>query len=201
LDAARRPDYPASTMPASGPSLTVPRILWGALLVSTALFLGVLAWSQHSGATAASPEQPMMFPAMSAAALMVAAMSFVVPRMIHHNALRAAKLPVEEVDDPDAVGMFRSAAAKQRVFADPKRARSLALAIYMTPFILGMALGEAISLFGFILGFNGSALLHVVPFWILCWLLFALRFPTEARALRPLETVYDATLSPRGPIA
>lgn len=46
--------------------------------------------------------------------------------------------------------------------------------------IVGMALCEAISLLGFILGFLGAPPLHVAPFFAAGLLLALIRFPSEA---------------------
>jgi hypothetical protein len=57
------------------------------------------------------------------------------------------------------------------------------LAAYQTAAILGLALTEAVALFGFVLGFLGFAPTSFGPFFGAAWVVFVLRFP---RATHPL---------------
>lgn len=172
----------------------VPRILWGALLSATVIFLGVLFWQRRAGVLPAAPEDPMFLLTFAVAALSASSMSVVMPLMFRRKALLAANLAVEEIDDTGAIGMFRQSAPKVRVFSDAQKARAIALATYQTSLILGMAMAESVALFGFVLGFLGFAPLQVLPFWIVAWLLMLSRFPNDKAIDEPLEKVYDARL-------
>jgi hypothetical protein len=54
---------------------------------------------------------------------------------------------------------------------------------FQTAAILGLALTEAVALFGFVLGYLGFAPIMFMPFFVVAWLIFILRFP---RATHPL---------------
>jgi hypothetical protein len=171
--------------------MRVVRILWAALFASTATFIVVLFLVP----VADEPAPPILLPIFAALAISLAVISVLFPRYAHRLALLRGEFPVEEVDDPDAIGMFRASAPKKRIFAEPERTRERAFFCYQTPFILGMALSEAIAMFGFVLGFLGFPLPHVLPFWAVAWILFAWRFPTERKVFEPLETSYKAKLT------
>jgi F0F1-type ATP synthase membrane subunit c/vacuolar-type H+-ATPase subunit K len=53
--------------------------------------------------------------------------------------------------------------------------------LYVTSFILAMALAEAVAIYGMILGFKGAPPMVVVPFFVATWILMLIRFPTEAK--------------------
>ena len=182
-----------SKTPLESARMMVPRILWGALFTSTCLFIAVLLFQQQSGLLPTDPTDPIMLPAFAVVALGIAVASVLFPRHLHRTSLELAKLEVvTEVDERGGGVLFRDAAPTIRVFADQDTARRSAFVKFHTPFILGMALSESIALFGFVLGMLGFPLLHVLPFWIVCWALMIVRFPTLKRVLGPLEKVQHA---------
>jgi hypothetical protein len=140
------------------PQLFTPRILWAALLLSQAMYVGLLSFP---GLRPMPTDPPDMIIAwgVGAAAVMVAIASFAVPALIRRSA--AAAPPV----DPHS----------------GRSARQQAFGAALTPFILSMALSEAISIFGFILGWLGHSAFVWAPFITAGMLLSAWRFPTEAR--------------------
>lgn len=171
------------------PALKIPRILWAALLVATAIFLVVV-----QVAPAPAPEPIPMLPAVLAVvALADAVASFLIPAMALRKALGAARVEVVEqaVADPNSVIPYRDA-PKRRVFADANAATRAAVMAFQTPFILSLALSESIALFGFILGYLGHSKPVYLPFFVLSWILFLLRFPTRERVLGPLERAKGA---------
>lgn len=175
--------------------LRVVRILWGALFSSTCMFIVVLLIQQRADALPTEPVTPLMLPVLGAVALGIAVLSVVFPRQMFHASLKLAKLEViTQVDEGEGPALFRDAAPTIRVFAKPDEARTMVFPKYQTAFILGMALSEAVALFGLVLGMQGVPLLHVLPFWVVCWALMIMRFPTPKRIFGPLEKVHDAVL-------
>jgi hypothetical protein len=174
--------------------IQVPRILWGALLSATVVFLVIIVFQKQGGHVPVTPQNAVMLPVFAAVAVIVSTISLLMPRQLHMQALKAAKFEVTSEADPEAVGMFRDAAPGIRVFANPTAVAKRAVVLYHTPLILGLALSEAVSLFGFILGMLGFELLHILPFWLMSWALIAIRFPTEKSVIGPAEKAYDAVL-------
>jgi hypothetical protein len=171
------------------------RIIWGAISFSPALLLLVLHLTRRAGQAPATAPEPTLFYAIAATAVSVAGASAFLPRLLRGQTLAGARLEVvEQVDERDAVGMFRQSAPKIRVFADPTLARARAFGAFQVALIIGLALGEAVALFGFVLGFLGFPLPQVLPFWAVAWLLMLPRFPTAKAAIAPLEERYDAKL-------
>jgi hypothetical protein len=173
------------------PSLVTARILWGALLLSTVLFLVVLLVIRPDPPEA---PQPMLLPVLALAAVASAAFSEIVPRMNYRQAARNVKLETEDeaIADPnrhasDVLPFRETTTVMRKVAKDPKAARQRAFMIYQTAFILKMALAESIALYGFILHFLGFPLTVALPFFVVCWILMLVRFPTLEKALAPLE--------------
>ncbi|GMV17496.1 MAG: hypothetical protein HS104_00135 [Polyangiaceae bacterium] len=171
------------------PRLLTPRILWGALLASTVLFLVVLFVQPHPPSIAT----PILAPALGAVAIGLAIFSFVLPMQQQRTVLQQAKVEITEAPDPNASGVipYRDA-PKRRVFADPKAAENTAFVNYQTSLILGCALSEAIAIFGFMLGFLGHPPVVFLPFFVASWVLIGVRFPTLARVRGPLEKAKGA---------
>lgn len=172
--------------------MLTPRILWGALITSTFVYLYVL---QVAAPEDADPE-PMMLPALGVAALVAGVLSVFLPAYLHGRGAMAAELEVEEVPDPDASVMFRDQTPTVRRFAKPDAVVSKGMALYMTPLILGMALGEAVAIFGFVLGVLGFELPMILPFFVASWVLMGLRFPRWSSVLGPLERAQKARFVP-----
>jgi hypothetical protein len=191
LFAPERPRDDDRRVTSDAQRLLTPRILWGAISVTPALFLFVLFMTRAQRPPV--PAEPTMFYALGGVAAAVAVASLVLPRFLYKQGVGPTKSKVvEQVDERDAPGMFRQSAPMVRVFADPVAARSRAFGVYQTTFILGMALSEAVVLFGFVLGFLGFPLPHVLPFWGVGWLLMLTRFPTVGAVIGPFERLHDA---------
>lgn len=173
--------------------LRIPRILWAALLGSTVLFFGMLFVVPDPNQP---PPDPVMLPALAGAAVMSLVMSIVLPMTQLKQAVAKASFDITEEADTSASDVipFRDA-AKRRVFAKPDAARRVMLMRWQTPFILGMALSESVSLFGFVLGFLGFPIPVVVPFFVVCWISMLARFPTPARVFGPFEAAAGAKLA------
>jgi hypothetical protein len=108
----------------------------------------------------------------------------------------ASKLEVEEVPDPDASVMFRDQTPTVRRFAKPDAVVSKGMAIYMSPLILGLALGEAVAIFGLVLGLVGFELPMILPFFVASWVLMGVRFPRWSSVIGPLERAHEARFVP-----
>lgn len=169
--------------------LMTARILWGALLASTVMFLVVLQFAKNP-----DPELiPLMPPLLGLVALGVAVVSVALPSYQVKTVLGKSDVAVTEEADPNASGIipYRDA-PKRRVFARPEQAEITAFMAYQPALILGCALSESVALFGFVLGFLGHSPAIYLPFFAVAWGLFAIRFPTRARVRAPLEKAKDA---------
>ena len=175
--------------------MMVPRILWGALFVTTVIYLGVLQFMARFGEIPAAPVEPLMPLAFGVVGLVVAAVSVLLPRHMYRQALQELQLEVvTQVDERGGAVLFRDAAPTIRVFKDPAAVVRSVMPRFFTPFILGMALAEAVALFGFTLAMMGLPLLHALPFWAVAWALMIVHFPAVRRILGPLESLYDVVL-------
>lgn len=172
--------------------MITPRILWGALLFSTLVYLVILQVIELPEAET----DPTMLTVLAVAGLSSAIISVVWPAFLQRQLAAASKLEVEEVPDPDAQAMFRDQIPTLRRFADPDAVVSKGAAIFFTPFILGMALAESVAIYGFVLGFLGFDLVTIIPFWVTAWALMLVRFPRWSDVLGPLEKAHDATFEP-----
>jgi len=174
------------------PKLSVLRILWIAMLLATAMYAG-LAFSGIFRPPAEPAERMMPF-VFGVMAIVLAVVSFALPRTIHANAARASTVEIREEAPPDGFSeRYREAMAKRRVFADPQAALGKAYFAFMTPFVLSIALSEAIALFGLVLAVLGFEKIIATPFFVAGALLIAIRFPTHAKITRAFEEAHGAS--------
>ena len=68
--------------------------------------------------------------------------------------------------------------------------------MYQTSLILGMAMAESVALMGFVLVYLGHPVIVGVPFFVVCWLLQATKFPTFKAVVAPVEAATKATFRP-----
>lgn len=151
--------------------MMTPRILWAALLFSQVMYVVLLVGGYLQ--VPPEPPQPILLTAISAVAMLVAALSVVLPRVLHAQAAR--RLAHQEPGLPDhgaAVVMRR------------------ALGLGFAPFVLSIALSEAVAIFGLVLGVIGFHLAQCAPFFAAGMMLTLIRFPTQGRFLRPIEDAY-----------
>lgn len=179
-------------------NLQTPRILWGALVSSNALYFGLLLYLNTADARRAGLHpDPTLALVFAPVALGLAVASVLLPARLHAAAARAAAVETRDDlrDDPlGATQGFRRPASSERVFADPAAARRAALQAFLAPFIVGMAMAESVSLFGLVLGFLGFGLAVVAPFFVVGAGLQATRYPTEAAVEGPFERAHGARL-------
>lgn len=172
------------------PMLRTMRILWAAQLAAAFVFLVVLLVMRSTGDLATEVE-PFMLPSIGGVALIVAVTSFILPAKLWASMAQRTKPAIEE-EVVEEEALFRQAPKTRRVFTKPQEARRTACGQWFTPFVLGMALGEAIAIFGLTLGLLGHGLLEVMPFFVVGWLLIALRLPRQRAIEAAFEKRHDA---------
>jgi hypothetical protein len=172
--------------------LRTQRILWGALLVSTLVYLGIGLGIELAPPT---PPPPAVLPlALAVAALGTAVMSLVVPERMARERLLALSLPVVERAAEET--MFADGVRQRRRFADPATALRRAQPVGQVALILELALAESIAIEGFLLLLLRFPAAIAAPFFLLAWALMLARFPTAARLGARLERAYSADLAP-----
>lgn len=166
--------------------LVTARVLWGGIVSSVGVFFVVLHVAEHPN----EPQNPAMFPLFGIAALSAAVASFLVPPRIHAETARTAGLETREAPNTTIPG---AASGTKRVFVDPDKARAAAWRLFNSPFILSLALSEAVALFGFAVGFTGFGEERALPFFAVALVLLGLRFPGANAAEKMLEKSLGAT--------
>ena len=159
--------------------LNTIRILWGALCASTLVLLGVIvvARLKHAG------PPPLVIP-LAAVALANAVVAVVLPRTQYRNFVRRKEFELAS----DVNGA--------RIFAHSSKVIEALLPMYQTALILGMAMAESVALMGFVLVYLGQPLIVGIPFFVVCWLVQATKFPTLESIIAPLEAATQATFRP-----
>ena len=144
------------------------RIVWAALLASQGIYAAILLGGVLEAPL--EPPDPIMLPALGCVALFVAAASMLLPRYF------LGQIP-------------RLLTERDRGLREHGQAALFARAIQFaaTPFIIGMALAEAVGIFGLVLGALGVPHLMALPFFALSVVLMLMKFPTERGVLEPLE--------------
>jgi hypothetical protein len=174
------------------PALKTTRILWFALFASTFIYMGVAYGVLPKNARA--PETPSMPFVFGGISLVLGVMSFLLPRMTYQQAAKTMNAKIEDEVVPNAFpDRYRQAMPKRAVFAEPNAAVGQAYACFNTPFILSLALSEAIALFGFVLSQMGFDKMISLPFFLAGAVLVAIRFPTQANVQRMFEQACGAT--------
>ena len=167
-------------------AMRVVLTLWGALTFSNVL-LGVLTVVVPSRMP--PPKDLTQVAILGALAVGVAIASFVVPARMQLQMARQARAEVAE-PEPMPGGMRGPAR-----FAQPEKAARAAMGLALTPFIMSMALSEAVSLLGLVVHMQGAAMTISTPFIVAGTLLAAIRFPTVARMVGPFERAHGATFA------
>ncbi len=171
--------------------LMVPRILWLSMLTSIVFYGGIL----FSGAVPPPPETPAIpLPMLLAIALSCAVASFLVPVFLHRSALAKVEFEVDELPLQEAPTGYRTAGTSYRRLSPS--VYDSAMRLYSAPFIVSLALSEAVALFGFIGAYTGQPIPYCLPFLGVGALLIAVRFPTWRAALAPIEKQTSAVAPP-----
>jgi len=172
--------------------LTTLRILWGAMLGSIGMYLVVLLLVRKQQSSGAAPT--VMIVVLAVISLGLTTASVVLPRHLFRKVVAKQDLPIKEEPLPGAFGQYREGSATQRVFAKPKKAFDRALTLYNTPFVLGCALGEAVAVFGFVLGFLGAPLEIAAVFFAVGAIAIGEKYPSIASITKQLEAAKDAKM-------
>lgn len=173
------------------------RTLWAALMGSVVL-LGVVCFVQSSQAHDNAPQQVMLV-GIGVSAVFEAVLSFLLPAKTLKTAFR--NFEAETVEQPasaDESAMFGGEPRMEKVFKHPGKAYKAALARYQAPFILSLALSEAVALNGVVLsslGFGSPVFLSFVAAGLV---LMAIRYPNEERIIALIEKGAGARFPVRG---
>lgn len=162
------------------------RILWGAVTFSSVL-MAVLAFAIPSKATI--PPDLMTQGVLYASALAVAIASFVVPA---RNYATAAGRQREETHPAEPTPDGRGSSAR---FAHPEQAARRASASFFTPFVISVALSDAVSNLGLALHMVGGSMIASTVLLAAGTLLCMLRFPSMARLTGPFERIQGASFA------
>lgn len=179
-----------------GELLRVPRILWAALVMSCVIYGGLIA----SGVLVQNREAPIvldltMVLVFAGCAVGSAVMSFVLPASILRQGLADAApgVTIEERADTESATLFRDAAPRVRMIAEPTKARAAFAVRFFTPFILSLALSEAVAVFGLAGHLAGFLTMPVALVFVgAAIVLQVLRFPSEARCVGITERAWNA---------
>ncbi|HEU4412325.1 MAG TPA: hypothetical protein VFS43_44190 [Polyangiaceae bacterium] len=172
--------------------LRVATILWFALLFASLLYPGILVSLRSTGLEPPPPDFALA-PAFYAVALVAAVMSFVLPRIKYAATLKPFASRVEAVAGGAAPWPgYRSKVEGERVLRLQAGDLRALVGGFVTALILALAMSEAVSLLGFVLGFLGFPAPVWAPLSAAGPLLIALRFPSERAVLGPLERAHGA---------
>lgn len=171
--------------------LGVLRVLWGALVSSMLIIVGVTVLVIEP----TSPPDPILLVGLGLTGATVAVVSLVWPRLFFLRLLATMNPKLTDVTDSTGSDVLPYRDTKRRrVFASPDAAARGALTRYQTVFILKMALAESVGIFGLVLCVLGHELTSVAPFFVVALALQLARFPRPASWERPLEAQFGASL-------
>lgn len=139
--------------------LMTMRILWGALLFSQFLFIAILAYLKTVLRMPPNPLLPVLTIGLGVLGIVVGVASHIVPRLPFRRIEATRPRPGDPNENDIALRML------------PKAQSSL---------ILGSALCESISLYGFMLGYLGAEWSIIAPFFAAGIVLQLSRFPSVA---------------------
>jgi hypothetical protein len=176
-----------------GARMQVLKILWGALTISIGMF-GVVLFVVRQNQAAQGVDNAMLA-GLGVAAVVEAVLSLTMPASMYRQALKNKTFDLKEEAFGDAAaGQNRDAVETHRVFAKPEKALALGILMYQTPFILGMALGEAVAINGLVLGFLGQPITVVVPFFVVSLGLALSRFPSTGGIIKQMQLAVGARM-------
>ena len=185
---ARLMDQPPIALAAR---MRTPRILWGAMLASVGIYAGlIVSGALGSGADA----DPLPLPLLLSLSVALAIASFVLPHVLHRQAIARAKFEIDERPMNVAPTNYRSASGRYRQLRSGVYAAALPL--FFTPFILSLALSEAVAVLGVAGASTGVSPMYCLPLLGVSALLIAVRFPTWSAVVGPIEKRHDAVAPP-----
>jgi hypothetical protein len=169
------------------------RVLWMGMMTSSVLFVVVLFIVRGNRGNMSQPN-PILPVVLGVIGVGMAVASYLVPRVWYRNILATKKVAIEEEAKPGAFGQYRQEGPTERVFAKPRDAFNQALRLYNTPFILSMALAEAISIDGLVVGMTGHPVAVALPFFLVGTGLIAEKFPSVSFITKQIERAHDAKM-------
>lgn len=169
--------------------LATMKVMWAAISFSTVLFLAV---GLGAAQVPDEPPETVMLFAFAGLSLGILAASQLVPKQVLIAALKAEKFEV--LEPPPEEHMFDDSPRRGRRFAAPDEVRRKLIHCAQRPFILGIALSEAIPIMGLVLMMIGFSLQHALGFFVVSWALLLSKFPRLSSFERVLEASYDAEL-------
>lgn len=163
-----------------------------AMVVASLLFL--LMITSHLARVPDGQQMPQHLPEMlGALAVGIAIISIVLPARTFDAALRSMDVTFEnEVGEP--IGSFRESAPRVLLIAKPHEAVLAAFTRFQQPFLMSLALAEAINLFGMMVGYYGEPPWAYAPFFALGLGLMMWRFPRLQTITSALERVKGAKI-------
>lgn len=162
-------------------------ILWLALMSSQLLFLVPLFVVPPPP----EPPDPMLPMAFGFVAIGVGVAALVVPKALFRKAVIAQRIPMVEAPDPEALPGFNKTV---KVPSDPEGAVRSLLQAFQVRTILGCALGEAVSLLGFVLRFLGFGWEVALPYFAVGIALTAVQMPSRSKLVAGIEDVIGVPL-------
>jgi hypothetical protein len=169
--------------------LWLARQVWISLVVSVLLFL---LWQILTQGPPRPAFHVTMAIGLAPVALAVAVLSVLLPARVLRLALREQSIPVTD-QRGESIGTFQESAPMLHVIADPEGAVLGAWPRYQSALIIGMALAEAVALFGLLLAYLGAPLAVWTPFFVVCFALMATKFPRLETLTRAIERATGAT--------
>lgn len=167
------------------PTLQTRLILWAALLFSTFIYLGVALTAAPPPSGPLSPMTPVVFVAVAVA---TAAISIFLPTKFEKEGLLRLKLATE------AAPSFGDYPGGTLLFSDSTAARRASGSVVMAPFIIRLALREAVATYGLVLAFMGYPLMWYIGFFVATWALMVVAVPRANADDALLEAAYGAKL-------
>lgn len=170
-------------------SMMTARTLWAALVGSTVMLLVVMFVVKPDNP--GPPPTELLVPLM-AVGVANAVVAVVLPMVQYRNIVKRKQFEaVPDAGSPQAQG-YRMDVVIPLVFSNPQAVLTGMLPAYQTVLILGMALAESVALLGFIIGFLGLPKQAAIPFFVVCWILQATKFPTVRKIVGPVEKQHNA---------
>ncbi|UJR86979.1 Hypothetical protein I5071_90800 [Sandaracinus amylolyticus] len=159
--------------------------MWFAMLCSQLVYVALLAIPLVEVQPTAPDDTTLAL--LICLAIGCAIASFLVPPFLLRSAIERHRFELREVPDPTAPVGFRGVVPTIREYTDPSAVRRQVSAIAFAPFIVSMALAEAVSAIGLVSAFLGQPA-HVWGAFIATGMvLTAIRLPTDATFIGPIE--------------
>jgi type IV secretory pathway TrbD component len=165
--------------------MPIRTILWIALFSSTFMYLVVAQMATPPPTASPNLVVPL---GLAFAALSCAVVSFILPAKLAGDGLRGLDFATESAPS------FGDLPGETLLFKDSAAVRLGSARVLFTPFILTMALREAVAVNGLVLAFMGYPLTTYIGFFVVTWVLMLLAFPGPSKDDAAIEKAYGAKL-------